>query len=50
MDQKYNLKDSLKSMISLPGVSGHEKPIRDAVREIWAPYVDRFEVSPLGNL
>lgn len=50
MDQKYNLKNSLKSMISLPGVSGHEKPIRDTVREIWAPYVDRFEVSPLGNL
>lgn len=50
MEEKFNLKETLKKTISEAGVSGHEKPARDAIRDIWAPYVDRFEFSPLGNL
>lgn len=50
MENQFNLKDTLKRTISEAGVSGHERPARDAIREIWEPYVDRFEQSPLGNL
>lgn len=50
MENKLNLKETLKRTISESGISGHETPVRDVIREIWAPYVHRFEVSPLGNL
>ncbi len=45
-----NLKDNLKSWISLPGLSGYEKPVRDKIFEIWKPLVDEISVSRLGSL
>ena len=44
------LLEHLKTLISLPGLSGHEEPIREAVRQAWQPLVDEFAVSPIGSL
>ena len=44
------LKETLKSMISLPGLSGYEKPVRDVILETWKPLVDEISVSRLGSL
>lgn len=40
----------LKDLISLPGLSGNETPVREVITEIWRPYVDEFSVSRLGSL
>ncbi len=40
----------LEDLIRLPGVSGHEEPVRQRLRQAWAPFVDQVEVSRLGNL
>lgn len=44
------LKETLKSMISLPGLSGYEKPVRDVITEAWKTLVDEISVSRLGSL
>ena len=44
------IKDFLKTLISLPGLSGHELPVREAIAETWRPLVDELTVSPLGSL
>ncbi len=44
------LKETLKSMISLPGLSGYEKPIRDLIKDAWEPLVDEISTSRLGSL
>lgn len=44
------LKPFLKHLISLPGLSGYEAPVREAVAEAWRPLVDELTVSPLGSL
>ncbi|PKO12390.1 MAG: aminopeptidase [Chloroflexi bacterium HGW-Chloroflexi-10] len=44
------LKEHLKSLISLSGLSGHETPVRDVIREAWQPLVDEISVSRLGSL
>ncbi len=44
------LKDTLKKLISLPGLSGYEGPAREIVREAWQPLVDEISVSPIGSL
>ncbi len=44
------LKETLKSMISLPGLSGYEKPIRDLITTAWEPLVDEISTSRLGSL
>lgn len=40
----------LKKMLSLPGLSGYETPIRDLVAETWRPLVNELAVSRLGSL
>ncbi len=37
-------------MISLPGLSGYEAPVRDVIRETWQPLVDEISESRLGSL
>jgi endoglucanase len=46
-DQIHSL---LKSLISLPGLSGHEKPVRNLLEEAWQPLVDELSASRLGSL
>lgn len=40
----------LKKIISLPGLSGYEDPVRQAIAEDWGPMVDELKVSRLGSL
>lgn len=44
------IKETLKKLISLPGLSGYEGPAREVIREAWQPLVDEISVSPLGSL
>ncbi|MCE5206781.1 MAG: M20/M25/M40 family metallo-hydrolase [Chloroflexi bacterium] len=43
-------KSFLKEMITAPGLSGHEKPVREIIEKRWAGLVDETHVSPLGSL
>ncbi len=40
----------LKKIISLPGLSGFEDPVRLAIAEDWGPMVDELKISRLGSL
>ena len=40
----------LKSMISAPGLSGDEAPVRVLIEESWQPLTDELTVSRLGSL
>lgn len=40
----------LKSLISAPGLSGHEKPVRDLIEAAWQPLTDELHFSRLGSL
>jgi len=40
----------LKNLISLPGLSGYEAPVREAIAEAWRPMVDELHVSRMGSL
>lgn len=40
----------LKSLISAPGLSGHEAPVRKIIEEAWEPLTDELSASPLGSL
>lgn len=40
----------LKHLISLPGLSGYEGPVREVIAEAWHPLVDELSVSRLGSL
>jgi tetrahedral aminopeptidase len=40
----------LKSLISAPGLSGFEAPVRDLIRAAWEPLTDEIGVSRLGSL
>lgn len=40
----------LKSLISAPGLSGHEAPVRRIIEDAWQPLTDQLEVSRLGSL
>lgn len=40
----------LKELIALPGLSGHEEPIRLAIAQAWTLLADELEVSRLGSL
>ena len=50
MNDIDKIKEILNNLCSLPGPSGYEKPVSDAVREIWQDLVDETEISRLGNL
>jgi putative aminopeptidase FrvX len=40
----------LKSLVSTSGLSGHEGPVLELIRDKWAPMVDTLETSRLGSL
>jgi putative aminopeptidase FrvX len=40
----------LRQLISVPGLSGHEAPIRHLVEEAWRPLTDELHHSRLGSL
>jgi len=44
------LKPFLNKLISLPGLSAYEDPVRDVIRDAWSPLVDEFTVSRMGSL
>lgn len=43
-------KDLLTTLISTPGLSGYEAPVRQVIAETWEPLCDRLSVSRLGSL
>ena len=45
-----DIKPFLKEMLSLPGLSGYEAPVRDVIMKTWQPFVDDCSISPLGSL
>jgi putative aminopeptidase FrvX len=40
----------LKQLLTLPGLSGYEDPIRAAIAEAWQPLVDELSTSKIGSL
>lgn len=40
----------LTQLISLPGLSGYESPVREVISNRWRPLVDELTVSKLGSL
>jgi endoglucanase len=40
----------LKELISAPGLSGHETPVRRLVEDAWRPLTDELHTSRLGSL
>lgn len=40
----------LKQLISAPGLSGYESPVRDMIEEAWRPLTDEMHTSRLGSL
>jgi len=44
------IKDHLKELISLPGLSGFEDPVRRVIHSAWEPLVDELTVNPVGSL
>ncbi len=40
----------LKSLLSAPGLSGHEMPVRQLIADAWRPLSDELTVSKLGSL
>jgi len=45
-----DFKPFLKQLISLPGLSAHETPVREVIAENWKPLVDELTVSRMGSL
>lgn len=43
-------KEFLKELLSLPGLSAYEKPIRDVIQDKWKNLCDETSVSPVGSL
>lgn len=50
MNDMQKIKDLLSSLCSLSGISGHEMPVTDAVKEAWEKLADEVSVSKLGNV
>ncbi|MEW5868058.1 MAG: M20/M25/M40 family metallo-hydrolase [Chloroflexota bacterium] len=40
----------MKSLITAPGLSGHEGPVRGLIEAAWQPLVDELSVSRMGSL
>ncbi len=40
----------LKQLITAPGLSGYEAPVRELIRSAWTPLTDDLQVSRLGSL
>lgn len=46
----YDLKENLHDLLSLPGLSAFEDPVRSLISKTWEPMLDELSVSPLGSL
>lgn len=46
----FELIPFLKEMLSVPGLSGYEKPVRDVIARAWEPLSDELSLSNLGSL
>ena len=44
------IKDFLKQLITAPGLSGYETPVRHMIEQAWRPLVDELHTSRLGSL
>lgn len=40
----------LKSLLTLPGLSGYEGPVREVIEAAWQPLTDELSISRLGSL
>lgn len=40
----------LKKYLEAPGLSGYESPVRQVIKDTWAPLCDEIEISRLGSL
>lgn len=40
----------LSQLISVPGLSGYESPVRDLIEQAWRPLTDEIHLSRLGSL
>lgn len=40
----------LKELLSAPGLSGHEDPVREIIKDAWQPLCDELYISRLGSL
>ena len=45
-----NIQTFLKTLISIPGLSGYESSIRELIEKTWKPLTDELEVSRMGSL
>ncbi|KXK15393.1 MAG: putative aminopeptidase [Chloroflexi bacterium OLB14] len=45
-----NITPFLKSLISVAGVSGYEKPVANLIKDKWTPLVDQISESKLGSI
>lgn len=45
-----DLKPFLKQLISLPGLSAFEDPVRDVIADTWRPLVDELTTTRVGSL
>jgi len=43
-------KTFLKQLMSLPGLTAYEDPVREVIAEVWKPLVDELTVSRMGSL
>ena len=50
MNNIPKIKEVLTTLCSLPGVSGYETPVSDALKGIWGELTDEVQTSRLGNL
>ncbi|MBW8012445.1 MAG: M42 family metallopeptidase [Chloroflexi bacterium] len=44
------MKSLIQKLVEIPGPSGYESQVREAVKDEVEPYVDEMQVDPLGNL
>ncbi len=45
-----DLLDLLNKMLTAPGLSGYESPIREIIQEAWQPLTDELSISKIGSL
>ena len=46
----FDLNEHLRALVEAHAPSGHEGPVRELVREVWAPLTDTLETDGLGSL
>ena len=46
----FELIPFLKEMLSVPGLSGYERPVREVIARAWGPLSDELSLSNLGSL